>query len=107
MQEDPHIPALRINEQALLQEDLEEKTKILAAKFFPVTGQVDLNDIASGPQLESTLLEVEQSVSARTISQVLKGLPNKRTPGPDGIPNEILKLLVQGTDEEPIIPFCH
>ena len=46
-------------------------------------------------------------MSARTISQVLKDLPNKRTPGPDGIPNEVLKLLAQGTDEEPITPFCH
>ena len=47
IQEDPHLPALRTDEWVSLQEDLEEKAKILAVKFFPVTGQVNLNDIAS------------------------------------------------------------
>src|SRR5207248_11617204 len=107
MQEDPHIPVLRINEQALLQEDPEEKTKILAAKFFPATGQADLNDIASGPLLESAMIEVEQSVSAETISRVVKGLPNKKAPELDEIPNEVLKLLAQGTNEKPVTFFCH
>ena len=105
--EDPHLPALRTDEQAPLQEDPGEKAKILAAKFFPATGQADLNDIAGGSQPESSSLEVEQSVSAKTISRVLKNLPSGKAPGPDEIPNEVLKLLAQGTDEEPVTPFCH
>ena len=53
------------------------------------------------------MLEIEQSVSAKTISRILKDLPSKKAPGPDEIPNEVLKLLAQGTVEEPITPFCH
>ena len=40
--EDPHLPALRWTEQDQYTNDNGEKTKILAKRFFPNTGQVDL-----------------------------------------------------------------
>ena len=92
-QDDPHLPDLRKSPDSPLTADNEEKTKILAERFFPTTGNADLNNITDGELLERRLVDVNPNISPEEICEMVKKLPNNKAPGPDKIPNEILKIV--------------
>jgi hypothetical protein len=84
---DPNIPALRRQEGAPLEDQNETKAEILAEKFFPretrqVTAEIQLSHQLNAP----TILEEE-------IQDIIKKLPTGKAPGPDEIPNEVLRDL--------------
>ena len=78
------------------QEPLEEsdagKARILAERFFPGAGQADLTDIASNTQAYP-VLDIPSEVWPGTIERFLTEMPNSKAPGPDGIQNEVLKMV--------------
>src|SRR2546430_3302889 len=93
-QEDPHLPDLRKSPDNPLTANNEEKAKILAEKFFPITGNADLSDIAGEEQPGRRLVDVSPNISPEEICELVRKLPNNKAPGPDEIPNEILKIVV-------------
>ena len=90
---DTHLPGLRRQEQDRHTDKNDEKATILAEKFFPPTPEADLSDIADDAQLKRTL-EIASTITPAQLATVVNRLPNKRAPGPDRIPNEILKILI-------------
>lgn len=90
--EDPHLPALRRTEGETPTDNPQEKAQILAEKFFPAPPQVDISDIASEAQSRRPL-QINQTVTQEEIQGILARIPNNKAPGPDGIPNEVLKTL--------------
>ena len=102
---DPHLPALRRTQADTLTHDDTEKAAILAARFFPGV-LIDSNQqdpqTPTGPQTPAAYrheaapdqrIPIMQSVTEVEALQVLNHLPCGRAPGPDRIPNEILKAL--------------
>jgi Reverse transcriptase (RNA-dependent DNA polymerase)/Endonuclease-reverse transcriptase len=90
--EDSHLPALREHPDDKGTSDDAERTRLLAKKFFPGPPQADLSDIAGEAQPTRTL-NVAEEVSLEEIRGLIHSLPNNKTPGPDEIPNEVLKIL--------------
>ena len=95
---DPHIPALRRHDEEASTEKDEERAKILAEKFFPQTPQVHRRRHALETQARSPIL-VEMKVTQEEIATIIRALPTGKAPGPDRIPNEILKILVEEISE--------
>jgi len=118
-QGDPHLPELRRSTQDPYTDNNEEKTRILAERFFPNTGHADLSDIipegtpqdlhhivhpwaaptgnAGDTQAEdgSTMrIPISPQITADQLKELVRKLPNGKAPGPDGIPNEALKVAV-------------
>jgi len=62
----------------------------LAAKFFPKTRTADLSDIETIK--EQNVLNISPTISTEEISKLIRSLPNGKALGPDGIPNEVLKV---------------
>ncbi|KAI0998166.1 hypothetical protein K3495_g10025 [Podosphaera aphanis] len=83
----PQISDTKNKEDNILTKD---KTKALASHFFPSTVSADLEDIE-----EYTYPDKLSTISASTeiaeVEEALKKLPGNKTPGPDGIPNQLLK----------------
>ena len=89
----PHLPPLRRSTSDPLQHNNEEKTRILAEKFFPTTGNADLSDI--NPEANRTRDIPIPSTSLPTNSSgQFSASPNNKAPGPDRIPNEALKAIL-------------
>ena len=86
------LPPLRRNDQEQVTLSNEGRAQILAEKFFPRASLADLSDIASGQPAANTL-DVPAEVTPKQLEEVIRKLPNGRAPGPDGIPNEILKVI--------------
>jgi len=95
---DPHIPALRRHEGEASTEKDEERAKILAEKFFPPTPQVHRRRHASETQARSPV-PVEKKVTQEEMAAIIRALPTGKASGPDRIPNEILKILVEEISE--------
>jgi Reverse transcriptase (RNA-dependent DNA polymerase) len=95
---DPHIPALRRHEEEALTEKDEERAKILAEKFFPPTPQVRRRRHAPETQARSPV-PVEIKVTQEEMVAIIRALPTGKASGPDRIPNEILKILVEEISE--------
>ena len=95
---DPHIPALRRHAGETSTDDDNERTKILAEKFFPQPPQTEPDNIESETQATRTL-HVEPTVTIEELQGILRRLPNNKAPGPDGIPNEVLKALEPTIDQ--------
>ena len=99
-QDDPHLPGLRRSSDNTPTADNEERMRILAEKFFPTTGNADLSDIGDEEQPERRLIDISPNTSPEEICELVRKLPNNKAPGPDEIPNEILKiaapLIAQG-----------
>ena len=89
---DPHLPALRRGEGDELTEDDEERSRILAEKFFPGASQAERAGDASVPQ-HAPPVDIRQEVTGEEMATVLRNLPSGKAPGPDGIPNEVLITL--------------
>jgi len=95
---DPHIPALRRHEGETPTDDDNERTRILAEKFFPQPPQVELDDTIGETQATRTL-QIKPTVTTEELQGILRWLPNNKAPGPDGIPNEVLKALEPTIDQ--------
>ena len=93
-QDDPHLPDLRKSPDSPLTVDNEEKTKILAGRFFLTIGNTDISDIAAEEPPERRLIDINPNISPKEICELIRKLPNNKAPGPDEIPNEILKVAV-------------
>lgn len=87
-----HIPPLRRSDQEDAHDDNSTKAQILAEKFFPEGGGADLSDIDYEVPA-NRLLNISSTISAEQIEQAIHRLPNGKAPGPDQIPNEVLKVL--------------
>ena len=94
-----HISALRRNAQDNTTQDNEKRAQILAERFFPGEGLADLSDIEENQHITSTV-HVSTSVTAEEVKEIIKETPNGRAPGPDGIPNEILKIIAPSIAED-------
>jgi hypothetical protein len=70
-----------------------QKVQILTEKFFPATEDTDLSDIiADSPK--PSWLGITHVVIKQELLRVVKQLPTGQALGPDGILNEILKLII-------------
>ena len=87
----PQLPPLRRTAQETPTADFAQKATILAAKFFPKPVQVDLSDLTRESEDYRERYKVSQDVSTWDIEEILKSLPARKAPGPDGIQNEVLK----------------
>jgi hypothetical protein len=86
------IPPLRRTAREQAHSDDVTKAQILAEKFFPSVGEADLSDL-EGEQQGGRVLDIPPTVTKGEIDKVLLGLLSNKTPGPDGIPNEVLTAL--------------
>ena len=89
---DPHLPPLRWNQEGVGTADNEERTRILAAKFFPEPPTATLRRDAREKQGIPTI-EVDARVTEEEVHHLLQGLPNGKAIGPINVPNEALKAL--------------
>jgi hypothetical protein len=103
--EERRLPALRAQEIHPTTDCNRTKAAILAARFFPVTGQANLDDITH----EETETHDEDwprpEITAMRVKQVIGRLPRNKAAGPDDIPNEVLKALAQLDQASPNL-FC-
>ena len=84
----PQFPPMQERED--VQHDSNEaKADILASHFFPPPRDTDLDDIEG--HLYPAELDVPQMVTADEVTQVLKQAAPDKAPGPDGIPNRMLR----------------
>ena len=92
---DPHIPELRRRVGDEYSTGNAEKAEIFKEKFNPTAVQVDLADInvEEQHQYRQDPTQPSPEVSKAEINQIIKGLATGKTPGPDGVPNEVLKLI--------------
>lgn len=97
-QGDPHLPRLRRGPDDIPTQDNAAKATILAERFFPQTGDADLSDISGTPT--ERRLPLSSAITALELEDVVLKLPNRKSPGPDGIPNEILKIVVPHIRED-------
>lgn len=84
----PQFPPLK-DRDGTHQSSNDVKADILAKHFFPPAKAADLSDIAD--HRYPSELPMLQTVSAEEVIKVLKALPPDKAPGPDGIPNRVLR----------------
>jgi hypothetical protein len=70
-------------------ETLPDKLAALRDKFFPKPAAADLTDI--NPSLHPSPILIEEIIKEEEIQSALRYLTNDKAPGPDQIPNRILK----------------
>ena len=85
------IPPLCKSDQDQTKEANNRKAEILAIKFFPQSGQADLNNI--NHHKEILRFYINTDITEGEIISVLGKLPNRKGPGPDRILNKALKEL--------------
>ena len=92
---DPHIPELRRRVGDEYSTGDVEKAEILKEKFNPTAVQVDLTDInvEEQHQYRQDPTQPSPEVSETEVNQIIQGLATGKAPGPDGVPNEALKLV--------------
>ena len=90
---DPHLLDLRRFTRDPLTGNNTIKANILAAKFFPKTGTVDLSDMAIEVIRDQTALNISPSILIKEISKLIRSLLNKKALGLDGILNKVLKTI--------------
>ena len=88
---DSRIPALRNDENETATDDDTARSEILARKFFPQPLETTVRDV--GEEHASTLYQINQAVTEEEVAAILGALPSSKAPGPDRIPNEVLKAL--------------
>jgi len=105
-QADPHLPVIRASISEPYQQKDEQKAAILAARFFPETGQADLTDIeeplaesanerAALADLRRRVAEiVKPEITQEQLLKVVQGLPKGKATGPDRIANEVLQIAI-------------
>ncbi|KAI0997922.1 hypothetical protein K3495_g10269, partial [Podosphaera aphanis] len=89
----PHLPALRRNSDDTPTHDNGDKAKILQEKFFPNRVEADLSDITTNWHRKRTI-KVRAEVTPAEFEDLVRQPPTGKAPGPDEIPNEILKSML-------------
>src|SRR2546421_10176656 len=86
------MPPLHHRKEDPLATSDRDKARILAEKLIPASSEVDLSDIASTPA-PTTTLDIPLGISPDQLEHTISRLPNGKATGPDGVPNEAIKLL--------------
>jgi hypothetical protein len=92
------IPDLRSSTTDPPESENKKKFKILAKKFFPEPKSANLEDIQE-PTHARAPIQITQEVSPDQLQRIIKNLPNRSTPGPDEIQNEVLKVIINDIKE--------
>jgi hypothetical protein len=92
------VPALRRSAADPTESTNEERAKILSKKFFPRNRQADLSDITD--DYNPTRFDIDPTVTAQEVEEVIAKLPNNKAPGPDRIQNEVWKALCEDLKED-------
>ena len=93
------IPPLRRSKDDPLKASNEEKTELLKEKLFPAPPQADLDDVMGDFAIREQL-DIPLEVSADLVANMIAKLPNGKAAGPDGISNELLKLIAPDIKED-------
>ncbi len=80
-------------------QDNEKRAQILTERFFPGDGLADLTDIKNDQQPTSTI-HISTTVTPDEIEEAIHKFLNGKAPGPDSIPNEILKIIASTIKED-------
>src|SRR5436190_18986480 len=94
-----HMPALRRNGQEEATQDDEKRAQILAERFFPGDGLADLSDIENNQQ-QTTTIHISTIITPEEVKKVIQKFLNGKAPGPDSIPNEVLKIITSTIAKE-------
>jgi exonuclease III len=96
--EPPQLPQLivtRRNERQELEttklDQLQDKLQALAKKFFPEPTHADTSNIGDSEYPEP--LDTDEQIQEKEIHEALQRVANDKAPGPDKIPNRILKNI--------------
>jgi len=91
---DPHLPELRRSEGEQTTGGDQERATILQEKFFPPSQEaVSVRTACEQHATRTPPIQINQTVSKEEMEAILRALPAGKAPGPDGIPNEVLKIL--------------
>jgi hypothetical protein len=93
------MPPLRRSDREPFKWSNEEKAELLRENLFPMPPQADLSDLTA-PHVEREQLNIPSEISAETVARTISRLPNGKAAGPDGIPNELLKLIAPDIKED-------
>jgi Reverse transcriptase (RNA-dependent DNA polymerase) len=92
----PQLPQLLVKRRNELQEivtvklnTLPQKLNALREKFFPKPKEADLSDI--NPRLHPVPTYIDEEIEEKEIHEALQHVANDKAPGPDQIPNRVLK----------------
>ena len=91
--ESPQMPPLRKTKESLPAHDNTAKAAILAERFFPQDLQADLTDILT--EALPSAIQINRSVSREDVIEVARKLPPDKAPGPDQIPNRVIKACLE------------
>ena len=96
--EPPQLPQLVVTRRNERQEvetvklsNLQDKLQALARKFFPEPILADTSDIGLSEYPEP--LETNEEIQEKEVYEAIRHTANDKAPGPDQIPNRILKLI--------------
>ena len=73
----------------MMAQDVESKTAALQEVFFPTPPSADLSDIAGYQYGEAGEWH---TITQEEIREAIHQVPPDKAPGPDGLPNRIIKL---------------
>ena len=74
----------------IIHTDPPDIARAMAAHFFPQPVAADAGDIA-GTIYPKELEGITNTITQAEVEEILGKLPNNKAPGPDGIPNQLLK----------------
>ncbi|KAI0998161.1 hypothetical protein K3495_g10028 [Podosphaera aphanis] len=85
----PQIPDIK-DAEGKIHTESPDKVKVMAQHFFPLPVIADIQDI-EGFTYPEELKTIPNVITQQEIEEALRKLPNDKAPGPDGIPNRLLK----------------
>lgn len=85
----PQIPDIKDSDDVIHTKDA-DKVKVMAQHFFPAPVQADIRDI-NGTHYPPAIDTISMTVTENEVVKTLGQLANEKAPGPDRIPNWMLK----------------